>query len=83
MNPEEVFLIARVFQIKAEKHPKMKIACDKACEFLKALVCDFGKINVDIHLVLDKKFNFHSLSLHQASLKATKKCLSVQQTSHN
>ena len=61
MNPEEVFLIARVFQIKAEKHPKMKIACDKACEFLKALVCGFRKIYVDIHHLLAQKFNFPKL----------------------
>lgn len=45
MNPEEIFFIARVLQLKSEKHHKMKIACERACEFLKALVCDFGRID--------------------------------------
>ena len=42
---EEIFLIARVFQLKAEKYPKMKISFEMACEFIKSLVCDFGKID--------------------------------------
>ena len=33
-NPEDIFLIARVFQLKAEKHPKIKVAFERACEFL-------------------------------------------------
>lgn len=45
MNHEEIFFTARVFQVKAEKRPKMKISCERACEFIKALVCDFGKID--------------------------------------
>ena len=36
----------------------MKVAFERACEFLKALVCDFGKIDEEIHPVLVKKFNF-------------------------
>lgn len=55
MNPDEIFLIARVFQLKAEKYPKMKIEFERACEVLKALVCDFRKIDVEIHLILAKK----------------------------
>ena len=27
INPEEIFLIARMFQLKADKYPKMNIAC--------------------------------------------------------
>ena len=57
MNPKEVFLIARVFQIKSEKHPKIKIAYEKAFEYLRSTVCDFAKIDVDIHLALVQKFN--------------------------
>ena len=40
MNLEEVFLIAKVFQHKSEKHPKMKIALERANTFLKETVCD-------------------------------------------
>lgn len=36
----------------------MKISCEKACDFFKALVCSFGKIDADIHHVLAKNFNF-------------------------
>ena len=61
VNSGEVFLIARVFQIKSEKHLKMKIACEKACEYLKLAVCDFAKINADIHPVLAQKFNLPTL----------------------
>lgn len=57
-NPEEVFLIARVFQMKAEKYPKMKISFKRECEFLKALVCNFGKIDVEIDFILAQKFDF-------------------------
>lgn len=61
MKPKEVFLIVRVFQVKSDKHPNMKIAYEKACEFLKSLVYDFEKIDTDIHPVLAKKFNFPEL----------------------
>ena len=36
----------------------MKIYFDRAYEFLKALVCDFGKIDADIHPILAHKFDF-------------------------
>ena len=58
MNLEEIFLIAQVFQLKAEKYPKMKIAFEMTCEFLKALVCDFGKKDAEIHPILAQKFEF-------------------------
>lgn len=58
MNPEVNFLIARVFQLKAEKYPKMKIAFERACEFHKALVCDIGKIDAEIDPVISNKFYF-------------------------
>ena len=61
MNPEKVYLIARVFQIKAEKHLKMVIVYEKACEFLKSLVCDFAKIDAYIHIVLAQKFKLPAL----------------------
>ena len=61
MNPEEIFLIARVFQNKAEKHPKMQIALDKAKSFLKDTVCDFAKIDADIHPTILKKFDLPPL----------------------
>ena len=35
MNLEEIFLIAKVFQNKAEKHPKMLIALERANNILK------------------------------------------------
>lgn len=49
------------------------------CEYLKELVCDFGKIDAEIHLVLTKKFNFTDFELalsftkgyQDMSLKAT------------
>lgn len=63
MNPEEIFFIAGVFQLKAEKYPKMKIAFKRPCELLKALVCDFGKIDAEIHPVLANKFNFTPFDL--------------------
>ena len=56
MNPEEVFLIARVFQFKFEKHSKMKISFERACEYLRSTVCDFAKIDADIHPALAQKF---------------------------
>ena len=58
MNLEEIFLIARVFKLKAEKYPKMNIAFENACVFLKALVCDFGKIDVEIHPIIAQNFDF-------------------------
>lgn len=58
MNPEDIFLIAIVFQINAEKHLKMKIAYEKTCDFLIALVCDFGKIDVEVYPIQARKFNF-------------------------
>lgn len=39
-------------------YPKMKLAFERACEFLKDLVCDIGKIDAEIHPVLSNKFNF-------------------------
>lgn len=41
----------------------MKISCGKACEFLKALVYDFWKIDDEVHPVLTKKFNFPEFKL--------------------
>lgn len=58
MNPEEIFLIARVFSVKDDKYPKVKIECEKMCEFLRALVCNFGKIDTKIHPIIAKKFKF-------------------------
>lgn len=61
MNPEEVFLIAKVFQNKTEKYPKMKIAFERASTFLGETVCDFAKIDADIHPALAKKFDLPPL----------------------
>ena len=55
MNPEEIFLIARVFQGKAEKYPKMQIALDRVNSFLMDTVCDFAKIDADIYPTIAKK----------------------------
>lgn len=63
MNPEEIFFVARVLQLKSEKHHKMKITYERACKFLKALACDFRRIDVEIHPILAKKFNFPKLDL--------------------
>ena len=41
----------------------MKIAYERACKFLKALVCDFGKINDEIHSILAEKCNFPPFEL--------------------
>ena len=60
MNPEEIFLIARVFQGKAEKYPKMQIALDRVNSFLMDTVCDFAKIDADIYPNIAKK---HELPL--------------------
>lgn len=61
MNPEEVFLIARVFQNKLEKNPKMKIEFERANTFLRQTVFDFAKIDADIHITLAEKFNLPPL----------------------
>ena len=61
MNPEEVFLIARVFENKSEKYPKMEIAFERASIFLRESLCDFAKIDADIHPALAKKFNLPPL----------------------
>ena len=52
MNPEEVFLIAKVFQNKCEKHPKMKIALERSSTYLKEIVRDFAKIDAEIHPII-------------------------------
>ena len=39
----------------------MKIAYEKAYEYLKSAVCDFAKIDEDIHPVLAQKFNLPTL----------------------
>ena len=36
----------------------MKVAYERACDFLKELICNFGKIDAKIHPVLAKKFDF-------------------------
>lgn len=48
MNPE-VFLITRVFQLKVLKHKKMEHDYLRVADFLRAYVCDFGKIDVELH----------------------------------
>lgn len=58
MNPEEIFLIARVLQLKAQKHPKMEDAYIRVVGFLKSLICDFGKIDAEINSVLVEKMHF-------------------------
>lgn len=63
MNPEEISFIAWVFQVKSEKPPKMKIAYERACEFLKAPVREFGKIDAEIHPVLAKNLTFLNSNL--------------------
>lgn len=61
MNLEEVFLIAKVFQHKSEKHQKMKIALERANTSLKETVCDFAKIDADIYPTIAKKFHLPPL----------------------
>ncbi|KAL7594601.1 hypothetical protein Lser_V15G29705 [Lactuca serriola] len=61
MNPEEIFLIARVFQNKSEKNPKMKIALERASTFLRETICDFARIDTNIHTALAPKFNLPPL----------------------
>ena len=61
MNPKEVFLIAKVFQNKAEKHPKMKTALDRVNNFLRETVCNFAKIDADIYPIISKKFDLPPL----------------------
>lgn len=45
MNLEELFLIARVFNLKIEKYHNLKIAYGKVCYYLRSLVCDFISID--------------------------------------
>lgn len=62
-----------------EKYHKMKLAYTRACDFLKAIVCDFAKIDVEIHLVPAEKLNFppfeydlkFTKGIHNLSLGAT------------
>lgn len=61
MNPEEIFFISRVLQLKSEKYHKMKIAWDRVCEFFKDLVCDFTRIDAEIYPILAMKFIFPEL----------------------
>ena len=61
MNPEEIFLIAKVFQNMCEKNPKMNIAYKRASTFLKETVCDFANIDAYIHPALTRKFNLPPL----------------------
>ena len=61
MNPEEIFLISRVFQNKVENHLKMQMALDKAKSFLRDTVCDFAKIDADIHPTIIRKFDLPPL----------------------
>lgn len=45
MNPEEIPAITRVLKNNIEKHHNMKPTYARACDFLKALVTDFVKID--------------------------------------
>ena len=78
MNPEEIFLIAQVFQLKAKKYPNMKVAFERACEFIKALVCGFGKMLKYNHSLTISSI-FLPSSMCQTSLKDSKICPLVQQ----
>lgn len=68
-----------VFQLKAQKYPKMEDAYIRFVDFLKSLVCDFGKIDVEIHSVLAEKMNYPPFEhpeyitdrIHHLSLGAT------------
>lgn len=64
MNPKEILLIARFFQLKFLKFPKMEDAYIKATKFLKALICDFRRIDAEIQSVLTKKMNFPPFEHH-------------------
>ena len=61
MNPEEVFLIAKVFQNKVDKYPKIKISLERENTFLKETLCDFMKIDAYIHPALAKNFHLPPL----------------------
>ena len=65
MNPREVFLIAKVFQNKSEKYPKMKIAFERASTFLRENVCDFAKIEQTFTLSWPKSSIYHHYIPHQ------------------
>lgn len=58
MNSKEIFLIERVFQLKALTYSKIEDAYIMAADFLKALVCDFRTIDAEIHSVHAEKMNF-------------------------
>lgn len=72
MNPKHILLIDRVFQFKAQKYPTMEYVYIRATDFLKALVCDFERIDVEIHSVLVEKMNFHHLSTLNTKKKVFK-----------
>ena len=79
MNTKEIFLVANVLQNKMDNHLKMQIEYERACTFLKETVCDFARIDADIHPTLDQKFNLPPLkptlvlteSFQERSLGAT------------
>lgn len=80
MNPEEIFFIVRVFQLKVVMYPKMKVAFERACEFNKALVCDFGKIDAEIHPILTQNFDCPPFDHVPTITEDFKRWTSVQQT---
>lgn len=72
MNPEEFFSIARVFKNKIDKHHNMKPTYTNAYDFLKALVCDFAKIDVEIYPILLEKMDFPPFNMLHVSVKEFK-----------
>lgn len=58
MNPKEILAISRVFKNKIEKHDNMKTIHARECDFLKALLCEFAKIDVETYPLLAEKMNF-------------------------
>lgn len=80
MNPKEAFLISRVFQVKAEKHPKMRIECEKPMISSELWFVISGKLKLKYTPFWPRSLTFLLLIPHQASLKVIKKFQLEKQT---
>lgn len=59
MNLKEIFTISQVFSFKIEKHHKMNPTYERACNFLRSILCDFAIIYVEIHQILENQVDLH------------------------
>ena len=61
MNPEELFLYAKVFSHKIEKHHNMKTPYRRVYTYLWSMLSDFATIDVEIHPILQEKLDLPPL----------------------